>query len=110
MRSTLEIIIAVKECQPTTEEELRLALMAMSSIEHFIKEDLKSLVEAVEKGGASAKLRAQFARGTLERMFYARKKPPNEWLGKENVPGTPEQKERLATAKAIYKAATGETL
>jgi hypothetical protein len=110
MRSTLEIIIAVKECQPVTEEELKLALMVMSSIDHFLESELRDLAEAVESGGASAKLRAGFAKGTLERMFAARKKAPDEWLGPGNIPGNPEHDRRLVTAKKLYEKATGQKL
>lgn len=109
-RSTLEIIVAVKEAGPATENELRLALVALSSVEHFLRHDLEELAAAVEEGKASAKLRAGFARGTLERMFAALKKPPAEWLGEGNIPGTPEHARRLAGAKALFKAATGQDL
>lgn len=106
MRNTLEIIIAVKECESVTEEELKLALVAMSSIEYFVENELTELVEAI-LADKPIKLKAQFAKGTLERMFFAKKKSPDEWLGPDNIPGTPEQKANLALGKKIFKNATG---
>lgn len=106
MRSTLDIIIAVQECQPVEPEELRLALMALSGIDQFLKNELDALIEAVEeKPIGAAKLRASFARDTRERMFQAMKKPPDEWLGPRFTPGTPEHTEGLRMSKAIAKAA-----
>lgn len=101
MRSTLEIIIAVKECQPVTMEELRLALLAVCSMEHFIREDLKSLIDAVNEGKPSAKMRAAFSKDTLERMFHARKKSPDEWLEPSNIPGNPEHDQRYKAGLAL---------
>lgn len=110
MRSTLEIIIAVKESQPVSEEELRLALLAMASFEYFLKDDLRSLVEAVEQDKPVAKLRAKFGRDLLERMFKAQKKSPAEWLGPTNIPGNPEYERRLAAGKKLFEKVTGQKL
>lgn len=110
MRTTLQIIIAVKDCEPVTEEELRLALCALSGIEHFIRTDLEKLIDTVLNKERLAKFQAEFAKGTIERMFNAIKKPPDEWLGPGNIPGTPENNERMRWAKAVYKKATGEDL
>lgn len=110
MRSTLEIIIAVQEQQPVTEEELRLALLAMSSIEHFLKNDFQSLIEAVLDGKPTARMKAEFSRGTIEKMFQALKTPPDKWLGASGIPGTPENLRQREIAKRIFKAATGEDL
>jgi hypothetical protein len=110
MRSTLGIIIAVKESQPVSEEELKLALLVMSAIDHFLEADLRSLAEAVEQNKPAAKLRAKFGIELLERMFHARKKPPAEWLGPTNIPGNPEYEQRLATGKKLFEKATGQKL
>lgn len=107
MRSTLDICIAVSENEPATDQELRYALQAMGSINHFIKQDLRLLIEAVLDGKPTAKMRAEFARGTLDRMFNGQKMPVDEWLGPGNIPGSPEQQERLRVGKAIFKKATG---
>lgn len=110
MRSTVGIIVAVKECQPVTVEELKLALLAMASIGQLIEDEARTLAEAVEADKPAAKLRAGFLLKTLERMFYARKKAPDEWLGPRNIPGTPENTKAMAGAKVLYKKATGEDL
>lgn len=109
MRSTLQIIIAVKESQPVTEEELRLALLALSSINHFVQHDLDALIEAIEEGRAAPflKMKAEFSKGNRERLFQGIKKDPQEWLGPGNIPGNPEYEARMKTAKNIFKRATG---
>lgn len=110
MRTTLEIIIAVKECQPVTEEEMKLALLAMSGIEHFIKKELMDLIQAIREDKPTVKMKAEFAWGTVERMWNAAKKPPDEWLGPDNIPGSPEFAARLKWGKALFKKATGVDL
>ena len=113
MRTTLEIAIAVKEAEDDiTDEELRLCIAAMSGIEHFYRSALVDLVELIREGVPEAKLKmkAEFAWGTVERMFEAQKKPPAEWLGNANIPGTPEQRERLALGKRIFEKSTGRKL
>jgi hypothetical protein len=112
-RSTLDIAIAVKEAdENVTDEELRLCIAAMSGIEHFYRSALIDLIELIRDGKPEAMLemKAEFAWGTVERMFEAQKKPPADWLGPGNIPGTPEQRERLAWAKNVYEKATGEKL
>lgn len=108
MRSTLEIIIAVKECQPATDEELRLALIAMCNMEHFVRRDLESLADAVIAGQPSAMLRAASAKKTLDAMFYARKKSPAEWLGPEHTPGTPEFQRFYEAGKRLLEKIEGQ--
>jgi hypothetical protein len=103
MRSTLEIVIAVKESAPATEHELRLALLATVAIEHFVRKDLERLIDAVVECKPSARMRALEARGLLERMFEARKKAPDEWLGPENTPGNPEYERMLAFGKKLLE-------
>jgi hypothetical protein len=108
-KTTLEIGIAVSECQPLTEEELRLGMHAMVTIEHFVRRSLKDVVDAIQqdKPAAIIKMKAELAKQTMESMFQARKRPPKEWLGPSDTPGTPEQREGLRLAKAIVKKATG---
>lgn len=106
MRTTNQIICAVQDCQPVTEHELQLALIALSGIEHFIRQELQELIEAVESDGA-VRLRSQLAKRTIERMFQAIKTPPDKWLGPHSIPGTQEQKAAMATSRSIFKKATG---
>ena len=113
MRTICQIQIAVQEADPNiTDEELRLCIEAQRTIEHFYTQELLKLIEAIrqEKPMAILKMKAEFAWGTHERMFAAAKKPPAEWLGPDNIPGSPEQRERLAWANRVYESATGEKL
>lgn len=107
MRTTVEIIIAVKECQPVTEDELKLALLAQSGIEHFIRTALLDLIEAIREDKPTVKMKAEFAWGTVDRTWNAGKKPPDEWLGPDNIPGSAEYAARLKFNKALFKKATG---
>lgn len=112
-RSILGIAIAVKEAEANiTDEELRMCIAAMSGIEHFYRSALIDLIEAVREGKPEPllKMKAEFAWGTVERMFKAQKQPPASWLGPENTPGTPENRERLAWAKRVFEKATGKKI
>ena len=109
-RSTLDICIAVKEAEDEiSDEELRLCVAAMCGIEHFYREALINLIELIreDKPMAMLKMKAEFHWGTVEQMFEGQKKPMTEWLGPGNIPGTPEQQQRLALGKKIFKQATG---
>lgn len=106
MRSTLDIIIAVKESQSVTEEELRLALVVMSNAQHFVRRELQQLIDAAEKGKDLA-FRVHFAKETIESVFKAMKRDPAEWLGPANTPGTPEYERQMTMAKNVFKRATG---
>lgn len=80
-----------------------MALLVMSAVDYFLGDELQKLVEAIEAGKASASLRASFAKGTIERMFLARKKNPLEWLGPTNIPGNPEYEQRYAMGMRILE-------
>ncbi len=110
MRSTLEIIVAVKESQPATEEELRLALVAMSAVDYFLEKELRGLAESVAEGKPTARMKAGLAIDLLGRIFDAKKQPPDEWLLPDNTPGTPEYQKRLEAGKRLFKKATGQDL
>ena len=101
MRSTLEIICAVKECRPVTEEELRLALVVMTNMEHFVRHELHKLIELIQDGSTSLGVRATLIKDSLDRLFHARKLDPVEWLGAENIPGTPEYAKRQEWALKV---------
>lgn len=110
-KTTLQIQIAVQENETNiTEQELRLCIEAQRNIEHFYRQALIDLIEAIREDNKYLKAKAEFAWGTVERMFTASKRPPAEWLGQDNVPGHPEQVKRLAWAKRVYEKATGEKL
>ena len=114
MRSTNKIVIAVQECDPCTEEELRLCIMSLKARLYFAEEAANDMAEAIEAGAdgkiAAAKLRAGFWRNEAEPRFKAMKMPVDEYLGPGNTPGTPEHAEHLRMSKAIFKKATGVEL
>ena len=109
MRTINEITIAVKDNDPVTEEEMRLCIVSMASIEYFFRSQLQDLIDAIrqKKPQKLLEMKAEFAWGTIEHMFAAGNKPPNKWLGPGDIPGTPENKARVAMAKNIFKKATG---
>lgn len=113
MRSILQIQIAVKEAEPDiSDEELRLCVESMNGIEHFYRKSLIDLIEAIREGKPQPflKMKAEFAWQTVEHMFNAQKKTPSEWLGPDNIPGSPEQRQRLAWSKKLYEKITGDKL
>lgn len=113
MRSILEIQLAVKEAEPDiTDEELRLCVESLGNIQHFYRSALIDLIELIRNGRPEnfLRMKAEFAWGTVERMFTAQKKTPHEWLGPKNIPGSPEQRSRLEWSKKLFEKATGEKL
>jgi len=112
-RTTCQIQIAVQEAEPNiSDEELRLCIEAQRTIEHFYMRALLDLIEAIREDlpASVLKMKGEFAWGTHERMFNAGKTPPEEWLGPDNIPGSPRQRERMDWAKRVYEKATGEKL
>lgn len=112
MRTTNQIICAVKDNEPVTHEELRLALLALNGIEHFIRKSLDDLIEAIESGKPKVLVdfRVAAAKDMRERMFRAGNTDPEKWLGPQNIPGNKEHDERLAWGKALFEKATGQKL
>jgi len=107
MRSTNQIIIAVDECEPCTEEELRFCIASMKARLYFAEKAANDMADAIESGGVSAKFRAGFWKHEAETRFQSMKMPVDKYLGPGNTPGTPEHAERLRIGKAIFKKATG---
>ena len=112
MRTTNQIICAVKDNEPVTHEELRLALLALNGIQYFYKKCLDDLVAVVEGGKPKVlvDIRVAAAKDINERMFAAIKTDPEVWLGPQNIPGNKEHDDRLAWGKKLFEKATGETL
>jgi hypothetical protein len=113
MRTINQIQIAVQEADPDiADEELRLCIEAQRNIEHFLRSSLIDLITWIREGRPEPllKMKAEFAWGTVERMFNASKKPPAEWLGESNIPGSPGQRQRLAFGKRLIEKVTGEKL
>lgn len=109
MRSTLDIIIAVKDSQPVTEQELKYALLALSAMNHFAERDIDNMLDAIETGRQDLiTLRASFVNQSREtRRFKSMKLPVDKYLGPNNIPGSPEYEKRMKMNKAIFKKATG---
>ena len=110
MKSTNEITIAVQECEPLTDEELRLCIMSLKARLYFAEKAANEMADAIEAGSASAKMRAGFWQRDAETRFQSKKMPVDQYLGPADTPGTPEYAERLRVGKAIFKKATGMDL
>jgi len=110
MRSTLDICIAVQDEQPATEHELRLCVASLSAINHFLKQNLRNIIEANKDNKTLVPLRIGFASTELANLFDAQKRPMDVWLGRRGTPGTPEHREEQAWAKRIFEKATGQKL
>lgn len=109
MRSTLQIMVAVAEDTPATEQELRYALHAAAQQNRLVEHALHDLAEAVRdrRSETVQQFLALSALKLLDTMFQARKTPVDTWLGASNIPGSPEQQERLRVGKVVFKKATG---
>ena len=111
MRSMLEIICAVKDSKPVTEEELRMTVLGMSAMKYFIGDDLDKLIDAVEKGDQRIiKFRATTAKKEQEIRFTSMKMDVLKYLGPRNIPGNKEYEERMRMSRKIFKDATGQDL
>lgn len=113
-RSTNEILVAIKEDQPVTLEETKLALLALSAILHFAERDRTRLRTALEDIAEGKPLKTHVLRFLVsesktseQTLFDAKHATPEKWLGPGNLPGTPEYAQRLAVFKRIAKNATG---
>jgi hypothetical protein len=108
MRSTKDIIVAVKESQPATPDELRMALLVMSAVDGFTWRELYDLIEAVESDLDQAKMKATFAKGILERMYQARKEDPETWLAPDHMPGTADRDRWSRIGKKLLETIEGK--
>ena len=103
MRSTLDILIAVKDRQPVEPEELRLALLVMDFCCHQAEHRMRTMAEKIEAGTKSnsivAGLQAQFSKQTIESNWTARRADPEVFLGPTNIPGNPEHDTRYDAMK-----------
>lgn len=112
MRSTNEIMIAVSECEPCTDEELRFCISALGAMLHFAKIAADDMAEGIEGDGTSLKHKvcAKLWKQNAEGRFKSIKMPVDQYLGPGNIPGSPEQVERLRIGKALVKKVTGVEL
>ncbi len=110
-RTILDIVIACKDQQPATEEELRLTVVALSHMLRIVETSERKLSESIAKGAVHrSQMLAGFASREAERRFQARKTPPAEYLGPSFTPGTPENAALAKQARAVFEKATGEKL
>jgi hypothetical protein len=107
MRSLNEIVIAVQDCEPCTDEELRMCVMALHFRNHNATRDMDELCELVKCDDAKAKFRAAFWTRENESRFRGNKMPVDEFLGPGNIPWNDEYKARMKMAKNVFKKATG---
>lgn len=104
MRTLYEIIEAVKDDAPATEEELRYALIAYQSLHHFDTMALRRLAEHPER--CIGPLGIKFERTeAFNRHKAALNIDPKTYVGWNNDPKNPQyQKERQVAVK-IFEAA-----
>ena len=96
MRTVSEIIEAVQEQQPATEEELRLALLCC----HYSL----TLAQRYDFETASEMALRMGAKETFERNFRMMKSDPTVYLGANWTPGTSENKAQRDRSKRVLKA------
>lgn len=108
----LEVICAVKDCEPVTEEELKLCVCCLSAKLHFAERERDKFVELIKENKPRQLLdfRVACVEKDREITFKSNKMPMDEYLGPGNIPGTPEQRGRMQWAKNVFKQATGETI
>lgn len=108
MRSTNEIMISVQECKPCSDRELRMCIAALSSRLYFAEHAADGMSEAIKSDSSMLPLlRAGYWRDEAEHRFRSVKMPVDEYLGAGNMPGSPEQIQRLTAGKAFFKEVTG---
>ena len=105
MRSTAEIIIAIKDCEEVSIEELKMACLVEDALLFFAHGNIRRLL----KGGIGAELtRKEFPDahadlGISKHEYEAMKKDQIEYLGVDHIPGTPEYNARYEISKKILK-------
>lgn len=107
MRSTLSIIVAVKDSMPVTEEELKMALLALSAVDHFRRGTIDRLSDAIEKKSVALGFLSAEAVKQKKFLMEGLQSDPIEFLGVGNIPGNPEYEDRMKFHKKIVKDATG---
>lgn len=102
MRTVIDIVEAVQEQQPVTEDELRLALLCLfydGQADSLFMADITSAGDSI---GISEPARA-LAKEHYSRRFRMLKAGPAAYLGPNWTPGTPENTRQRKTSKAIMK-------
>ena len=68
------------------------------------------MAETIRCGGTAGSVQAILWQDNAESRFKSIKMPVDKYLGPGNIPGSPEQVERLRMGKAIVKKVTGMEL
>lgn len=110
MRSINKIVIAVQESQSATEDELRLALISLNNLYFLMREKYSHLSKAVLDGRKYPGILAQTSECIMESSIKSNSLTPAEFLGPNNIPGTPENNRNRKMSKSIFKAATGQDI
>ena len=98
----MDIVEAVQEQQPVTEEELRLALLCVFYDSQADSRFMADLAGAGDVVGVPAPMMA-IAKEHYARRFRMLKADPAVYLGPNWTPGTPENTRQRATSKAILE-------
>ena len=106
MRSTNEIIIAIKENESVEPEEMRMACLVLNALLFFAHNNIERLI----KGGTLAEVtkRMEFPDeygelGVSKSEFKAMKMDPIKYLGPSNIPDTPEYERIYRVSKKIFE-------
>ena len=97
MRTVNEIVQAVQEQQPATEDELRLALLAV----HYAFGIAVPMQDTSKIGEVLLRVRAA---DNVNLRFRVLKSAPDEYLGPNWTPGTPQNQRQRAQSKRILEA------
>lgn len=108
MKTINEVIIAVQEQQPCSEQELRLTLLALEYMRSHLDRQMHALVEKViAEDWRGAKFKAEFEKLEHEHRFSDMKVTAEHYLGPGLTPGTPDNIRAINSGKALFKKATG---
>ena len=100
MRTVSEIVDAVQEQRPATEEELRLALLCL-----FYDGTMAAPHDYEDASELKLRMRAK---ENFERRFRMLRAEPGKYLGKRWTPGTAENAEGRALSQSVLKAVEGK--
>lgn len=104
MRSTNDIIAAIKDGEAVEYEELRMACLVMDALLFFAHGNIRRLLA----GGIGAELTikdfpdAHADLGISKQEWEAMRKDPIEYLGRDHIPGTSEYESRYKVSKALF--------
>ena len=104
MRTLFEIIEAVKNNEPVTEDEMRYSICVMDALMIFDRESLMTLVEGEEKGKNKFIYSPKFQLNErFERIKCALDKNPKDWLGDAYDFKNPEYQKRRENINKMFE-------